>query len=454
MRGVGTFTTELKQTMSLALPIMIAQVGQMLMGLTDTLIVGRLGVTPLAAVAFSNTIVTTLFVFGIGMLTSIGVVGAQAHGAGHWQTKQAVLRISVWLSTGLGLSLVLLVLLAGPWLRIFGQTELVLVTANPFLGILAWSLVPALGYMGAKIFCDSLGRPTVPMLILYLAVLVNALLNWLLVFGNWGAPRLGLEGSAWATVLSRSVAMLGTVGYALRITNADLRVFSLIRIDWSMVKSLLRVGTPVALQYFSEVAAFSFGAIMMGWIGAGALAAHQIAITCAATTFMFPLGVSQAVSVRIGHAVGSGTQPMIRRIGFGGLGMSAAVMAGFATLFTLWGRTIAQLFSSDAEVTSITAALLVIAGLFQLADGVQVTAGGALRGLADVRVPMWLAYLFYWGVAIPAAYLLAFVLKTGAIGIWIGLALGLFTAATVLTLRFILLTEPGRAISMVVPAER
>jgi multidrug resistance protein, MATE family len=454
MRSAGTFAAELKETMSLALPIMVAQVGQMLMGLTDTLVAGRLGVGPLAAVAFSNTIVTTLFVFGIGMLTSIGVVGAQAHGAGQWQTKQAVLRISVWLSTGLGLSLALLIFLADPWLRILGQTEMVLATAKPFLNLLAWSLVPALGYMGARIFCDSLGRPTVPMLILYLAVLTNALLNWLLVFGNWGAPRLGLEGSAWATVLSRSVAMLGTVGYALSITNSDLRVFSVVDIDWQMLKSLLRLGTPVALQYFSEVAAFSFGAIMMGWIGAGPLAAHQIAITCAATTFMFPLGVSVAVSVRIGHAVGSGTQKIIRRIAFGGLGMSAVVMAGFAILFALGGQTIAQLFSTDAEVTSVSAALLFVAGLFQLADGVQVTAGGALRGLADVRAPMWLACLFYWGLAIPAAYLLAFVLRAGAIGIWIGFALGLFTAATVLTLRFILLTGPGRAIPMIIPAEQ
>ena len=143
MRSGGTFTIELKRTVSLALPIMVAQVGQMLMDLTDTLIVGRLGVAPLAAVAFSNTIVTTLFVCGIGMLTSIGVVGAQAHGAGHWQTKQAVLRISVWLSIGLGLSLALLVFLINPWLPILGQPELVLVTAKPFLNLLAWSLVPA-----------------------------------------------------------------------------------------------------------------------------------------------------------------------------------------------------------------------------------------------------------------------------------------------------------------------
>ena len=454
MRGDGTFAIEFRQTLSLALPIMVAQVGQMLMGLTDTLVVGRLGVAPLAAVAFSNTIVITLFVCGIGMLTSIGVVGAQAHGAGHSQTKQAVLRISVWLSTGLGLSLVLLVLSTHPWFRIFGQSELVLVAAEPFLNILAWSLVPALGYMGAKIFCDCLGRPTVPMLILYLAVLTNALLNWLLVFGNCGAPRLGLEGSAWATVLSRLVAMLGTVGYALRITNADIRVFSPARIDWKMLKSLLRLGTPVALQYLSEVAAFSFGAIMMGWIGAGALAAHQIAITCAATTFMFPLGVSQAVAVRIGHAVGSGAQTIIRRIGFAGLGMSAVVTAGFAMLFALGGRSIAQLFSRDAEVTSTSAALLLIAGIFQLADGIQVTAAGALRGLADVRVPMLLAYLFYWGIAIPAAYFISFVLKFGAIGIWIGFALGLFTAAVVLTLRFFLLTGTGRVIPMVAAAER
>lgn len=262
----SAFTTELKETMSLALPMAVAQVGQMLMGLTDTVVAGRLGVASLAAVAFSSTIVTTLFVFGIGMLTSIGVIGAQAHGAGDSQTKQAVLRISLWLSTGLGLGLALFVLLTRSWLRVFGQPELVLSTAQPFLNLLVWSLVPALGYMGAKIFCDSIGRPTIPMLILYLAVVANALLNWLLVFGNWGAPRLGLEGSAWATVLSRLVAMLGTVGYAV-------------------------------------------------------------------------------------------------------------------------------------------------------------------RGLGDVQVPMWLACLFYWGVAIPAAYLFAFILGAGAIGIWIGFALGLFSAA-------------------------
>jgi multidrug resistance protein, MATE family len=448
------FTAELKETLSLAVPMTVAQVGQMLMGLTDTLVAGRLGVGALAAVAFSNTIIVTLFVSGIGMLTSIGVVGAQAHGAGNWHAKQAVLRISLWLSTGLGLGLAMFVFLAHPWLHILGQTDLVLSTATPFLDLLVWSLVPALGYMAAKIFCDSLGRPTIPMLILYLAVLINALLNWLLVFGNWGAPRLGLEGSAWATILSRLVAMLGTVGYAMHISKADLRVFSLFQIDWTMVKSLLSLGTPVAFQYLSEVGAFNYGAIMMGWISASALAAHQIAITCAATTFMFPLGISVAVSVRIGHAVGRGAQAIIRRIGFGGLGISATVMGVFAALFALGGRTIARLFSSDAEVISISAAFLVVAGMFQLADGVQVTAGGALRGLADVRIPMWLACLFYWGIAIPAAYLFAFIFGAGAIGIWIGFALGLFTAATVLTLRFVLLTGPGRVFAMAVPAGR
>jgi len=184
----------------------------------------------------------------------------------------------------------------------------------------------------------------------------------------------------------------------------------------------------------------------MGWIGTTALAAHQIAITCAATTFMFPLGISQAVGVRIGQAIGAGARELVRIIGFGGIFLSGLIMLFFAFVYAILGHSIANAFNSDSAVVGLTANLLLVAGIFQVADGVQVTAMGGLRGLADVRAPMLLAFTFYWLCAIPIGYFAAFVLKAGAIGIWAGLATGLFIAAITLTLRFWLLTRPGEEI--------
>jgi MATE family multidrug resistance protein len=444
-RARSSFPAELRRTVQLALPIMLGQAGQMLMALTDTLVVGHLGVTPLAASAFAGSIVTMLFVFGIGILTSIAVIGSQAHGAGLSRRKQDLLRTALCLSLGLGSLLAIAVWLSGPILSVFGQPVVVLAAAKPFLIVLAWSLVPGLGFIAVRSYCESLGRPTVPMLILYASVVLNLVLNILLVFGYCGAPRLGLLGAAHATLWSRSAAMLLTLFYSIKITGMSWKQLFPARLDQRLFRTLLEIGTPVGLQYLAEVGAFSFSAIMMGWISASTLAAHQIAITCAATTFMFPLGVAQAVTIRIGHALGSGETARTKIIGWGGLAASAMIMGCSAVGFATWHHQIARLFSSDTEVVSIAGLLVFVAGVFQLADGLQVTATGALRGLADVRIPMWIAGWCYWGLAIPVAYLGGFVFKFGALGIWCGLALGLFVAATVFTVRFSRLAETKTA---------
>ncbi len=237
--------------------------------------------------------------------------------------------------------------------------------------------------------------------------------------------------------------MSGTLLFCLRVTGSGHSVLLPASLSLSTIQSLLRLGLPVGVQYLSEVGAFAFAAILMGWIGTSALAAHQIAITCAATTFMFPLGISQAVGVRIGQAVGAGTEEMVRIIGFGGLLLSGLIMLISALVYAILGNAIANAFNSDSAVVALTSSLLLVAGLFQIADGVQVTAMGGLRGLADVRVPMILAFVYYWLCAIPIGYIAAFVFGAGAIGIWAGLALGLFIAAVTLTTRFWLLTRPG-----------
>jgi len=433
---------------------MAGQVGQMLMGLVDTLMVGHVGTSSLAAAAFANCLVNVAFVFGIGVLTSVGVLVSRAHGAGMDHHKRVILRSSIWLSAMVGVTLATVLTLAQPWLSVFRQPETVLSQAKPFIAILSWSLVPALVFISSKTFSEGLSRPLVPALTMYLGVALNVFLNWVFIFGNLGAPALGLVGAGWATLISRIVTMTGTLLFCVRVTGSGFSVLLPSLLSLPTIRSLLRIGLPVGFQLLSEIGAFAFAAILMGWIGTAALAAHQIAITCAATTFMFPLGIAQAVGVRIGQAVGAGTDELVRIIGFGGLYLSGLIMLLFALVYATLGHSIASAFNSDSAVVSLTSNLLLVAGLFQIADGVQVTAMGGLRGLADVRAPMIMAFIYYWLCAIPIGYIAGFVFGAGAVGIWVGLATGLFVAAITLTIRFWLLTRPGRRFAIVLPTEQ
>jgi MATE family multidrug resistance protein len=429
---------------------MAGQFGQMLMGLTDTLFLGHVGVAPLAAAALTNIVMSTLYVFGIGLLSSIGVLASQAHGAGLHETKVQVFRSAVWLSLLVGTALTLVAFLCSPALPLLGASFDAEQAAKIYFPPMAWSLLFGIGFTGAKTFCEAVGRPNTPMMILYGGVLLNACVNWLLVFGHCGFPQFGILGSGIATLISRATVMLLTTGYALRANRLGLDALFPWRLDLRNLGSLVVLGLPVGLQLLSEVGAFNFAALMMGWLGTAALAAHQIAITCAATTFMFPLGISQAASIRIGHAIGEFRFQGIRTIGLGAIAASATVMAVFATVFITAGGSIARLFTTGNEVVALASLLLVVAGLFQVVDGIQVTAAGCLRGIADVRTPMMLAYFVYWIVAIPLGYSCAFLLGWGPIGVWFGLAFALALAALILTTRFYWLTRPEATITRLV----
>ncbi len=454
MPDAPRFRTELAKTLALAGPIMAGQVGQMLMGLVDTLMVGHVGTDSLAAAAFANCLISVAFVFGIGILTSVGVLASRAHGAGKDRHKQVILCSSIWLSALVGIMLATILTLALPLLSAFHQPPKVLTEAKPFLAILGWSLVPAMVFISSKTFSEAVSRPMFPAVMMYLGVALNVFLNWILIFGNLKAPALGLVGAGWATLISRIFTMAGTLLFCVRVTGSGFSVLWPNLVNWSTVQSLIRVGLPVGFQFLSEVGAFAFAAILMGWIGTAALAAHQIAITCAATTFMFPLGISQAVGVRIGQAVGAGADELVRMIGLGGFFLSGSIMTVFALVYAVLGPSIASAFNSDSAVVGLTTNLLLIAGLFQIADGIQVTAMGGLRGLADVRTPMMLAFVYYWFCAIPIGYIAAFFFGAGATGIWAGLAIGLFIAAITLTIRFWLLTRPGKKFAFVHPTEQ
>lgn len=429
--------SENRRTMALAAPIVSGFVGQMLMGLADTVMVGRLGVVPLAACAFANTVLAVPLVFGFGVLSAISVRASHAHGAGDPRSAGETLRAGLLLAALLGLLVGLGAHAFLPFLWVLGQKTEVNLASGAFLLLCAWSVVPVYLSTAAKNFCEALSRPWAPFWIMISSVLLNVFLNWVFIYGNLGAPRWGLEGAGFATLLARLAAAVALILFVLWSPSLRTRLPA----RWTApgvgktLRALVGLGLPVGGLHFCEVSGFAFGSLMMGWISVDALAAHQIAITCAATTFMLPLGISQAVSVRVGQSRGAGTPGRCRPIIYGALGLTLTIMAGFAAVFILAGPVIAGWFIGRGEIITLTARLLFIAGVFQLFDGVQIVSSGALRGFEDTRAPMLIGAFSYWVVALPVSGLLAFGAGFGAPGIWMGFVVGLGLAALLLFFR-------------------
>lgn len=429
--------TENRRTLSLAFPIIAGHLGQMLMGWVDTIMVGMIGVVPLGACGFANTILSVPLVFGFGVLSGVSIRASHSHGGG--RLREAGESVRGGMIVALALSLPVLLTLFGilPHLAVFGQPEEINAAAGRFLAICSWSLIPVFFTTVSKNFCEALDRPWIPFWIMLAGVLLNAFLNWILIFGNWGAPAMGLAGAATATLLARIVVMVAVFAYpslsrSLRTAwPSEWFAPGAGRSAWE----LLVLGLPAGALHLCEVSGFAFGSLMMGWLGVVPLAAHQIAITCAATTFMVPLGLSQAACVRVGHARGNGRFDRLRPIVFGAVGVAVLFMSLFVVIFTLGGRTIAEWFVQDPAVVTLTSRLLLVAGIFQIFDGIQAVSAGILRGFEDTRMPMFIGILSYWIVALPVSWFSGFVLGGGARGVWLGFVVGLAVAAAALLSR-------------------
>jgi MATE family multidrug resistance protein len=446
-----TYLIEIRQTLMLAFPIVIGQVSQMLMGATDAVMIGRVGKVPLAASAFTHSLFMLVFIVAIGVLMSVSVLVARAHGARQSRECAAILQHGMLLGLGLGVAGMAAMLAARPWLGHFGQPPEVVAEVRPYFDLIAWSIIPTLVFQVLRQFSEAVDRPWVPMGILLGGVGLNVLLNWILIYGNLGAPVLGLAGAGWATLTARVVAAVLLWWWLARrpeIRNewpsAVLPHAWLTKLTWPRLREMLRIGVPAAIYLLFEVGAFSAAALMMGLLGTVELAAHHIALTCAGFTFMFPLGISIAVSVRIGRAVGEERLGALRMIGFGALGAGTLVMLGCALFFLLAGRSLVAGFSTDLEVIALAAQLLVVAAIFQLFDGAQVIASGALRGMTDVILPMVITFIAYWVIALPGGYWFGVRGAYGPLGIWAALAAGLAAAALLLIWRFYHKTAPSR----------
>jgi multidrug resistance protein, MATE family len=448
MVSLRSLIQESRTTLVLAVPLMASQVAQMLLGLVDTAMVGRVGVVPLAACAFANSMLSPPMLIGIGLMLAISVQISQAHGAGRRSETGELLRHGLVLSLVAGTLLALIVWAVSAHLHRFGQPPDVAAEARRYYVIMGVSLLPMLVGMALKQFSEALNHPWPPTIIHLASVPLNAFLNWILIYGNWGAPALGLEGAGWATLIARVVAALACWIYivaARRFEGAKPQGW-LWPVTLARFVALVKIGGPAALTLLLEASAFSLAALMTGSFGAVPLAAFQIAISCAAMTFMLPLGISLATTIRMGQALGAAEHSRLRAIGGSSLALGVGIMALCGLVLAFARYPIARGFVSDNAVIATAAPLLVAAALFQVFDGAQVIASGALRGLADVRVPVIFCIIAYWVVFLPLAWLLAFHREMGALGVWTALIFALATAASLLTARFFAQTRPEHSL--------
>jgi len=422
----------------LAYPVVLSQLGHVLVSVIDSIMVGRVGTEPLAAASLGNSIFNIIMVFGLGISYSITPLVAGAAGRKN-RNRISLLLINGTILCGLaGVLLFLTGYLLTPFFHYLQQPERVLQLAIPYLHILLLSLLPLMLFQGFKQVAEGLSFTRQAMYISTAANLLNVFGNYVLIYGKWGAPALGLNGAAISTFVSR-IIMAGLMGWYV-FQAPRMRVY---RLRWKRklislqhINRLVRMGIPISLQMFFEMGAFGFSAIMIGWLGAQELAAHQIAISIASLTYMMASGIAAAATIRVGHLKGSGHPHEMRAAGFSNMYMAAGFM--LVTGFILIGAKdyIPMLYIQDEQVIGLATGLLIIAALFQISDGVQVVGLGALRGLEDVKIPSIISLMAYWVAGLPIGYLLCFHLGFGVLGIWTGLLIGLSVAAILLFFRF------------------
>lgn len=437
--------------MTLALPIVLTQLAHISLGFVDTVMVGRLGPEALAGVALGNTIFFNTLIFCMGILMAVGPLVSQAFGAADEDAIGRSVRQGLWLAAGLGTLAFVIIQNGGSLLRLLGQSDVNVRGADAYLKAISWGIFPFLGMVALRSFAEAVSRPRAVTAIVLSGVGVNIFLNWVLMFGKFGFPAMGLVGTGWASTGVYTVNfLLLSLWVAREIDFRRYHIFSrLSRPDPSMFRELFRIGWPIGASMGIETSLFMLTVIMMGWIGTTQLAAHQVAVQCAAFTFMVPLGIGMATSVRVGQAIGKREPVEARRAGLVGVGLSVTFMVCTAVLFLVFPLRVVSLYLDLTEpvnqaVIATAVPLLFFAAAFQVVDGVQVAVMGALRGMKDTYQPMILSVLSYWGVGLVSGYVLAFPLGMQEQGLWIGLVLGLTAAAILLTIRFLRLSRGQR----------
>ncbi|TCD04305.1 MATE family efflux transporter [Erythrobacteraceae bacterium CFH 75059] len=436
---------ELRATLALAWPLALANLLQMLTYAVDVVFIARLGQEPLAASAIVVALFGMILWALSGLTGAVAPLIAEALGARAPALRpvRRIVRMGLWLAGLAGVGGMGACLLLGPLMRLTGQEESVTALALAYNGVLVWSMIPMLANAVLRSFVSALGRPLLATVITAAGIGINAAANYAFIFGNWGAPALGLTGAAIATILT-ALSTLAAYVLAIRLDPRlhRYRIFGFFwRADPLRLRQILRIGTPIALTITAEAGIFGAAAFLMGAIGTAQLAAHTLALQIAALTFQVPFGIGQAATIRVGYHFGARDAPGAGRAGWTAVALGTGFMVLAALLMLAAPLLLLSIYvdvraPENAQMLSFALVYLKIAAAFQLADGVQAVAAGALRGLQDTRVPMWIAAFAYWVPGIGTALLLGFATPLEGTGIWIGLATGLAFAAALLLLRW------------------
>ena len=432
------FKEHFKRNFQLAYPVVLSQLGHVLVGTADSVMVGRVGTAELAAVSVANAVFSVAMMFGIGISFGLTPLIAQSDGEGNQRAGMRFLKHSFVVNVLFGLLLFGILLFGGFILDILDQPKDVVALAKPYLAIVGFSLLPFMVFQTFKQFAEGLSLTKQAMYITLSANVLNILLNYILIFGKLGFEPMGLVGAGWATLISRvimAIVMVLFVRY-YKVFSVYWNYFKVTIWNAKTFKNLLNLGVPTGFQYIFEVGAFASAAIMIGWMGAVPLASHQVAMNLASISYMMATGISAAATVRVGNQLGQRDIPTMRIAAFTCFLMAMLFMAFTGSIFMIFNHFLPTLYTSDPAVISIAASLLIVAALFQLSDGIQVVGLGALRGMGDVKLPTLVTFIAYWVIGLPCGYLLAFVLEFGEEGVWYGLLIGLSITAFILFIRF------------------
>ncbi len=446
------YTREFRYNLHLATPVILGMLGHTLVAFADNVMVGQLGTAELAAVSLGNSFVFIAMSLGIGFSTAITPLVAEADGAGDKPEGSRVLQHGLVLCTLMGIALFGAVWLSKPLMYLMDQPPEVVALAIPYLDLVAFSLIPLIVFQALKQFSEGLSRTRYPMYATILANVINISLNYLLIFGAFGFPKLGIVGAGVGTLVAR-FGMVLFMGYLLKkrpVFRGYVGRAHFGKIQKRMLRKIMGLGFPSALQMFFEVAIFTAAIWMSGVLGKNPQAANQIALNLSSMTFMFGVGLGVAAMIRVGNQKGLRDYPELKRVATSIFLMTVILEVVFAISFVLGRHLLPSIYldmddlanqADNAEVLAIAARLLLIAAIFQISDGIQVVVLGALRGLQDVRIPTLITFVAYWLVGFPVSYYLGLFTDLGSTGIWIGLLLGLTTSSIMLYLRFRLMTR-------------
>ncbi|MDO6597646.1 MATE family efflux transporter [Oceanihabitans sp. 2_MG-2023] len=449
---LSKYTKEFKYNWKLAAPVMLGMLGHTFVQFIDNIMVGQLGTAELAAVSLGNSFIFIAMSLGIGFSTAITPLVAEADTANDFKQGKSAFKHGLFLCTVLGISLFFLVYFAKPLMYLMQQPEEVVAFAIPYLDLVAFSLIPLIIFQAFKQFSDGLSMTKYPMYATILANVINVVLNYLLIFGTFGFPELGIIGAAYGTLASR-IVMVVYLWWLLKgkeksknyVTNIKFFV-----LESSMIKKLISLGAPSAMQMFFEVAIFTAAIWLSGLLGKNPQAANQIALNLSSMTFMVAMGLSVASMVRVGNQKGLKNYVELRRIAFSLFLLGTIFASCFALLFFVFHNQLPKLYVDfddaknlvdNTEVVAIASKLMLAAAIFQISDSLQVVVLGALRGLQDVKIPTIITFVSYWLVGFPISWFLGKEDAYASFGIWLGLLAGLTTASILLYIRFNYLTK-------------